>query len=322
MIPTPFSRGRRGFAFVYVFGILLAIRQEVADGKTFLRLADLSGSSESDPIPVSFPNSFQIDFVTNITRQKNQSLDFLLEREIDNSKPTNSTWIPGRLYYDWTRKMQRIDHGPGSYECVHFYHYDGPCSLVFIPDWGMYRILLPKEPTSFKEILHGDKIEILNDSQETSSPSFDCCLDIPNIGTPPPRWAEQGNPTYNGIAGDSFSNLSAHEWVFDHVSQDKTGFAATLLSLAMHPSRQITRPAEQYHTTRQVVDGEFAGRPLLFTFPSAGGMQDYHYFVDTMKKVNTIDASIFALPDGCQTQFCKCKDSDSSGSQMMREDGS
>lgn len=247
---------------------------------------DAAGTS---PVPVPFPATFLIDFVTNITWSSD---------DINNNEQDD--WmISGRLYYDWTQKIQRIDHGPGSYECLHFYDYHGPCSLVFIPGWGMYRILLPST-TSMNQSF-------------SLSPSLSCCLDIPNIGAPPPDWAEQGNPTYNGIVWDSFSNSSAHEWIYDQVLTQHQQNLSYMLGPVRR--REVTRmmdtttsPAEQYHTTRQAVGGTYKGRPLLFTFPSANGTQDYHYRAETMIEMDVMDASIFSLPDGCQTQFCKCDD--------------
>lgn len=317
MIRNPCSRATRGCTFFHVLGALLQVATGQADASEFFR-PHRSVFSEKDPVPAPFPNSFQIDFVTNITWLDERRRQNELEEELDGSNAIrNSTWISGCLYYDWTRKMQRIDHGPGSHECSHFYNHDGPCSLIFIPDWGMYRKLLPKDPVPPKKQKRDNGIGMMDVGDEELSPSLDCCLDIPNIGTPPPDWAERGKPTYNGIVKDPFSNLSAHEWIYDRVADGKEhrhGFTTSSRSLSGPQVRNGNRvtpplydaPAEQFHTFRQVVDGEFAGRPLLFTFPSAGGTQDYHYFVASMK-VDAMDSRIFALPDGCQTQFCKCE---------------
>ena len=105
-----------------------------------------SAGSQRGPIPKPFPDIFQIDFVTNITwvdHNNNRNV-----RHGKDSKFPNETTIPGRLFYDWTNMRQRIDHGPGSYECTHFYEHDGPCSLIFLPDLGMYRILKDHDATT------------------------------------------------------------------------------------------------------------------------------------------------------------------------------
>lgn len=258
----------------------------------------------SAPIPAPFPNVFQIDFVTNITW--NQSTDFV------------GGTASGRLFYDWTTKQQRIDHGSGSYECQHFYFHDGPCSLIFVPDWGMYRILLQGEDNNPSG---------LSASSSSSSPSFECCLDIPNIVTPPPNWAELGDPTYNGVVYDSFSKTNTHEWIYnknvttaikttsggiDRTCQQEEEEESSKRIRRKGPRTTISpasNPAKNYHTTRQVVDGEYKGRPTLFSFPSAEGRQDYHYLVETLKDFDPpMDPSIFSLPDGCLKQFCKCQE--------------
>src|SRR5689334_22094927 len=75
----------------------------------------------SDPIPPQWPQSFNISF------------------------GSAQGSVPGKLYYDWTVKAQRIDHGAGAFgsrseevarinayqECVNFYNATGPCSLLF-----------------------------------------------------------------------------------------------------------------------------------------------------------------------------------------------
>ena len=281
-----------------------------------------SAGSQRGPIPKPFPDIFQIDFVTNITwvdHNNNRNV-----RHGKDSKFPNETTIPGRLFYDWTNMRQRIDHGPGSYECTHFYEHDGPCSLIFLPDLGMYRILKDHDATTTH-----------NKSTGMFSPSFECCLDIPNIGTPPPDWAQLGNPTYNGVVYDDVSNMYTYEWVYDNVTAtDYSVFSGRRESsrastrdnehqeqehrrtrgasgLKQQPTTSLSKSnaAEEFHTTRQTVfDKIYAGRPVLFTFPSASGRQDYHYLVETMQTLDKMDTSTFELPGACLQQFCKCRD--------------
>jgi hypothetical protein len=171
--------------------------------------------------------------------------------------------IYGRLYYDWSIPAQRIDHAAGSFECTHFYNSTEACSLVFLQT-GMYRILYPRG---------------------------DCCLDIPNLGPPPPTWARQkiANPTYDGMVWDDFSQLVAHQWSFDNLTS----------------SSSVHRLAYAYHTIRQVAFGDYAGRPLVFTFPGkANGTQDFHYLPDTMQ-IGPPPVSLFKLRDDCTDNLCQ-----------------
>ena len=47
-----------------------------------------------------------------------------------------------------------------------------------------------------------------------------------------------------------------------------------------------------------------AGTPLVFTFPAHDGRQDYHFIPNTFQP-GPQDASLFALPDGCENKLCK-----------------
>jgi hypothetical protein len=111
-----------------------------------------------------------------------------------------------------------------------------------------------------------------------------CCLDIPRLGPPPPEWATAGNGTFNGIVMDRISGLPAFQWTFDR--------------LVYHP------PANNnmFHIVREVALGDYAGRPLSFTFPS-GGRQDHHFHVESMV-IQPHDPSIFEIPDGCADLLC------------------
>ena len=124
-------------------------------------------------LPSAWNDSFEVSFWTNITATEGGGV--------------SSDKIIGTLYYSYP--FQRIDHGAGSFECVHFYNTTkDPCSLFFLPNNNMYRV-------------------VGND---------DCCLDLPGIGTPPPNWAALAQPTGTGWVWDAVSSELAYEWVFDH----------------------------------------------------------------------------------------------------------
>ena len=63
------------------------------------------------------------------------------------------------------------------------------------------------------------------------------------------------------------------------------------------------RKSKQYHTKMEAASGEYAGRPLLFIFPSVAGNQDMHFIVDTMM-VGPQHARYFQLPDDCLEKLC------------------
>ena len=105
--------------------------------------------------------------------------------------------IDGVMYYNWNEKMQRVDHGGGSYECVHFYGTNEDCSIYFTPD-GLYRVLSAPLPEGQEE----------------------CCLDMVDIHATPPDWAITTNPTYNGIVLDEYSNVLTHKYTFDADGSD------------------------------------------------------------------------------------------------------
>lgn len=205
------------------------------------------------PQPLPYPLHFQIHFATNLTT--------------DSDGTAAGLPISGRLSYDWTQHAQRIDHGPGAYECQHFYNTDQRCSLIF-HKVGMYRII------------HSCHEEI------------PCCLDLLNIGSPSPNWASNG--TYNGVVYDAVSGFDAYEWIFDNVHD---AFSA---QRPMHD----TLSSNEYHTCREVAHGDNAGKPLTFTFPGkAKGRQDYHFDVESMI-VERQDPALFELPNGCADLLC------------------
>lgn len=209
--------------------------------------------AESTKTPAPYPDRFTIAFVTNITSG--------LQDEPDHP-------IAGTLYYDWNLQSQRMDHGAGSYECLRFYQTTAPCSLIFVPGGGMYRIL------------HDD-----NNNQPT------CCLDLPHVGTPPPDWAQQANPTWKGVVHDEYSGRFANQWTFDRLDP---------------PVRNLDAAPDHsnFHTIRHVATSlSFA--PLVFSFPGkAQGRQDFHYRLETLT-LGPPDPKLFELPDGCQSVVCE-----------------
>ena len=50
---------------------------------------------------------------------------------------TTSSLQNNTLSYSWAHRAQRVDHGAGAYECSHFYHTSGACTMVFTPA-GLY----------------------------------------------------------------------------------------------------------------------------------------------------------------------------------------
>ena len=228
--------------------------------------------------PTPFPAAFSISFLTNITSSESTII------------PPSSEAIQGMLYYDWTIPAQRIDHGAGSYECVHFYQAtNDSCSLVFTKQ-GMYRFLgLTKKKKK--------KSNNNNNNNNSFYNSADCCLDLPSLGPPSPTWALQANPTFQGLVWDEFAERLAWEWWFENPSP--------LLSAETLPNPSPTESRDyQFHTVREVAFEEYAGYPLVFTFPgSAQGRQDYHFQVDTMIE-GAPSKNLFDIPNDCLTKRC------------------
>ncbi len=177
-------------------------------------------------LPVPWPEKFSIKFVSNITTSVSAPV-----------LPIYNT-----MYYDSSIKLQRVDHGAGSYECVNFYFSDLPCTIWFTPD-GLYRQLNAPLPPS----------------------QPDCCLDMPDIKASAPNWAAQTDPlpTFLGIDNDVYSGMKTNHWAF----------------LAYDPSSQ--KGYHEYRQVTGDNNG-LNGRPLVFTFPVQDGMQDYHFDPNSM----------------------------------------
>ena len=106
----------------------------------------------AQPVTAPWPPSFSVTFVTNVTGAEAQK---------------DGAWgrhaVKGELFFQASRR-QRIVHGAGARECVRFYNTTGECALVFAEDAGMYALTE-------------------RDAQ--------CCLDMPELGTPPANWTTQ-----------------------------------------------------------------------------------------------------------------------------------
>lgn len=227
------------------------------------QLREPSHVTSSDWVPEAYPQSFAVAFETNITEAVSRDYEYP---------------VKGHLYYDWSgTRTQRVDHGAGSYECVNFYKADEGCSLYFNGQ-GMYRVLYGSLPKG--------------------QPS--CCLDLPGVGIPPPHWARQASPTFNGITFDKYSGLLAYEWTFDHLQPPvRLSFTEKLRQKKASLMKNL-----YFHTMRQVAFGEWRGKPLLFSFPGrANGTQDYHYIMDTLE-IGPQEKSLFEIPQGCANIAC------------------
>ncbi len=128
--------------------------------------------------PNPWPTTFTISFASNLTT----------DTPFAGGVPTHNV-----MYYDWDLKMQRVDHGKGSYECAKFYQSDEACTIWFTPD-GLWRNLQAPLP----------------DNQPQ------CCLDMPEIKASPPGWAMNTDPlpTWLDTNIDSYSNIKSNHWSF------------------------------------------------------------------------------------------------------------
>ena len=137
-------------------------------------LAHQCGGQKEQQTPTIWPESFSIKFLTNITTGSNDQT-----YSISNS-----------LYYDWNLKSQAVVHGPGAFECAHFYNSTGGCTLLFTAK-EMYRILVT--PTEGQQ---------------------SCCIDLPELGTVPPNWMISSNPLFLGTVTNPFDGVLVQEYAF------------------------------------------------------------------------------------------------------------
>jgi hypothetical protein len=250
-------------AALFLLALLFYVEHTIVVVVAAENVPPLRQSLFRDPsIPTPYPEVFTVQFVTNVT-------------STDWSVPVDN-W----LYYDWSRRAQRIEHGAGSYECVRFYNVSTGCSLIFLPE-GMYRIL----------------------QDDDLSPS-DCCLDLPNVGAPPPDWASQAPYTWKGLKVDDYSGMLAYEWWFDK------GIDTTWQQHPWRDSLGETRIDGEsdtlpFHTMRQVATGLYKEFPLVFTFPGwAEGRQDMHFLPHTMIHAVPPGRFLFDVPEKCRHRRC------------------
>ena len=280
-------------------GLLLLLVRQLGDASA------IEDFHNRPPLPKPYPTSFSISFVTNITTTTTSSSSSLqppatrlapTARQLKNYQHDNKTVVHGKIYYDYMIPAQRIDHGPGSYECLHFYNHSLGCSLVFLKS-GMYRILHYHS----RDIPNDSEFDHLDSNREEADVT-DCCLDFVDLGPPPPNWASSANPTYNGIVFDEYSRMLAHQWSFDNLTTTTSDYSKS--DERGSGDNDSDSSSKMYHMKREVAFGEYAGRPLLFTFPSAVGRQDMHYIFETMR-VGPQHLSPFRLPDDCAEKRCE-----------------
>jgi hypothetical protein len=173
---------------------------------------------------------------------------------------------------------------------------------------------------------------------------FDCCLDLPGIGPPPPDWASSSSTaTWRGAVWDDYSQIISTEWWYDrnlhygdqtleesHAIDDQESNKHKETSISsvpqtsvrdFHTMRQVgIIPIQQQHSNEMNRDDnkdykKYAGRPLLFTFPGkANGRQDMYFDYRSMcigpllstfsSWSSSFSSSLFDLPDGCRQKKC------------------
>ena len=178
------------------------------------------------PTPFPWPVAFTINFLSNITTGSK-----------DQTHAIHNT-----LYYDWNTKKQAVVHGPGAFECAHFYNTTGPCTLLFTAT-EMYRLL--HQPTTKQQ---------------------QCCIDLTNLGTLPPSWPSKTNATYLGNITDPFSGQSVEEFAWPQ-DASPMGMHSYLESIATHSPVTFTFPVhdgiQDYHFDTQ---SQIIGRPNATVF--------------------------------------------------------
>jgi len=130
--------------------------------------------------PADYPWQFSIQFQSNVTTA-------------DAVAGNREGATVNSMYYDWSLRMQRVDHGASSFECAHFYYSTAPCTIWFTPT-GLFRQLQAPVPAGQPE----------------------CCLDMPEIQASPPDWARSIEPpaTFLTVDTDSYSGMYSAHWAF------------------------------------------------------------------------------------------------------------
>jgi hypothetical protein len=163
--------------------------------------ASAAAAAGAGQIPAVWPDQFSVDFLTNITTGSNE----------------RNHSIANTLYYDWNLKAQAVVHGPGAFECAHFYNTTGGCTLLFTAK-EMYRLLAA--PTMGQQ---------------------DCCIDLPDLGTVPPTWASLG--TFLGNISDPFNGVLVEEYAFP-ASAGPMGMHSYLETAQSHKPASFTFPSD------------------------------------------------------------------------------
>lgn len=132
----------------------------------------------SDPVPTPWPAAFSTTIWTNVTEPRPPSLP--------------ATALTGTLRYSWKLQAQRVDHAAGNFECVHFYHTTGPCTLYF------------RGPSLFAYIPSPDSGE----AGDAAAPV--CCLDTSSPGAPFPNWTA----AMQYVGPSDVFGAPANEWTF------------------------------------------------------------------------------------------------------------
>jgi len=180
------------------------------------------------------------------------------------SDPYGDRSVDGTMWYEWDVQALRVQHGAGNLECIKFYDAHDGCTIMHLPG-GTYR-LLEKPPTGV--------------------PS--CCLDIGFIHAPPPDWATRLQPT--NVPDDvriPWTYFDAHGYQYP-----QTGTCNSI-------GHGNNSGCHSYYE----VNWQGSGRPGLFTFPAANGLQDW-YFNPGLMKVGPQPLELFDLPAGCANTSC------------------
>ena len=232
-----------------------------SDGSTYYYCVNSdSVSIDTVDAPVHGPGTWPSTFTMNITTNLSWSVSSSL-----------ASGVAGVLSYDGSQNVQRVDHGPGGFECTHFYNATRGCTLIMNTN-GTYRILPLPLPLG--------------------QPA--CCLDMPKIGAPPMDWAEKDDPvkSKHGDILVPYTNFltDLFQWPSSGICNARGGNGT---DSGCHSYNVI----EKHHLPNTV--------PVLFTFPANNGRQDYYFHPDSMSVRNDpLPASLFELPNGCAERLC------------------
>ena len=155
----------------------------------------------AQPVTAPWPPSFSVTFVTNVTGAEAQK---------------DGAWgrhaVKGELFFEASRR-QRIVHGAGARECVRFYNTTGDCALVFAEDAGMFAL---------------------------TERDAKCCIDMPELETPPANWTTQASRLFHRSLARSRSRPLSFSLSLYHLSPSLSLVLACLLNMKIctHARRQ------------------------------------------------------------------------------------